>query len=242
MTDTIRLFVGTDVYQRAAGAERQLENSVKRNTPSEVDITFMRQGSPGWDWGGQAHAWCTPFSMFRWFIPEACEYEGRAIYMDADMAVLRDLNELWNHDLKGRAGAFAGRNSNKADVILWDCAAVKDCDPSWSRTPDDKSPIGDYCGRHSLARKAGAKALYKSNLPEYWDHRDILVKEGPERTGILHWTKLRTQPYKPYPHAYPYDIPHACPEAAAVFWDYLGMSEAEWAVHPDRIPVEAAVA
>ena len=239
MAEPIRLFVGTDVYQRAAGAERVIENSLKRNTKGEVDIVWMRQGSPGWDWGGQAYSWCTPFSMFRWFIPEYCNWEGRAIYIDADMAILRDLEELWTHPLpSGAPGAFAGRMSSKADVILWQCDQV----PKWKREPDEVSDIGIYEGRQARVRKMGAEALYKRYLPQYWDCRDVVKHEGPERTGILHWTKLATQPYHPYKHAYPYDIPHACPEACAVFWDYLGMSEEEWAVHPDRIPVETAPA
>lgn len=238
MTETMRLFVGTDIYQRAAGAERALENSLKRHTPGDVDITWMRQGDPGWDWGGQGFAWCTPFSMFRWFIPECCNYKGKAIYMDADMVVMRDLAELWNAPLDGRVGAYAGRMSSKADVILWDCEAVKGYEQPWSREPNTSTDIGDYDGRQSLARKHGAQALYRSCLPAYWDHRDMVIKEGPDRTGILHWTKLSCQPYHPYKHAYEYKVPYiGKKEAADVFWDYLGCSEEEWQTHPDRIPI-----
>ena len=229
MTDTIRLFVGTDIYQRAAGAERALENSVERNCKGPVEIEWMRQGSPDWDWGGQDIGWCTPFSMFRWYIPRFCEFKGKAIYMDADMVVMRDLQELWDHELGDRCGAYAGRMSSKADVILWDCSKVPQ---TWDKE--------DCCGRHSEARRLGAKCLFKSRLPAYWDHRDEVVMEGPERTGILHWTRLATQPYKPYQHKYAYDIPHRKPEVAALFWEYLGMSEEEWKQHPDRIPVETA--
>ncbi len=210
MTETIRLFVGTDIYQRAAGAEVALEASVRKNTKRQVDITWMRQGSPDWDWGGQAIGWCTPFSMFRWFIPEHCEYKGKAIYMDADMVALRDLGELWDHPMPDdRCGAYAGRMPQKADVILWYCDRV----PKWDKVT--------HHGRHADVRAEGGKALRGSKLPEYWDHRDEVVFDGPERTGILHWTRLATQPYKPYKHKYPYDIEHRCPEACAVFWEYL---------------------
>ncbi len=245
MTEPIRLFVGTDIYQRAAGAERVVENSIARHTTRDVQIEWMRQGSPNWSWGGQSHGWCTPFSMFRWAIPEFCDFKGRAIYIDADMAIMRDLAELWDHPLpKGCPGAYAGRMSSKADVILWHCDNVPQTKgDSWSRTPSTTSPIGDYDGRQSMAREHGARCLFKSKLPAYWDHRDMVVKEGEDRTGILHWTKLSCQPYHPYPHAYAYDTPYiGKPEAAAVFWDYLGMSEEEWKVHPERIPAEAASA
>jgi len=226
---TIRLFVGSDVYQRAGGAERALENSVRANCKGPVDITFMRQGSPGWDWGGIDAGWRTPFTLFRWFIPEHCNYEGKAIYMDADMVVLRDLQEMWDHPVaEGRAGAFCGRRPQKSDVILWHCANV----PKW----DCKSP------NYRQIQKEGGESLRGSRLPAYWDHMDEVVMEGPERTGILHWTRLATQPYKPYPHLFDYTVEHRKPDVAAMFWEHLGMSAEEWAVHPDRIPVEVAPA
>lgn len=246
MTEPISLFVGTDVYQRAAGAERMIENSLRRNTPGEVHIEWMRSDREAWSWGGQSFGWCTPFSMFRWFIPEFCNYQGRAIYIDADMAIHRDLAELWNHPLPdGCPGAFAGRMPQKADVILWDCANVPrhDTPNGWTRKPDRHSEIGDYDGRISAARKKAANVLRGSTLPEYWDHRDKFVPDGPDRSGIVHWTKLSCQPYHPYKHAFAYDTPYiGTPETAACFWDYLGMSEEEWQRHPDRIPVEPAPA
>ena len=51
----IRLFVGTDPHQHVA--ERALEASVRRNTSQPVGITWMRQGDPGWDWGGMDAGW-----------------------------------------------------------------------------------------------------------------------------------------------------------------------------------------
>ncbi len=243
MTEPIKLFVGTDIYQRAAGAERVVVNSLARHTTQDVQIEWMRSDQPGWEWGGQSYGWCTPFSMFRWFIPQFCGYKGRAIYIDADMAIMRDLTELWEHDLEGRAGAYAGRMPQKADVILWDCEAVGKLKRTWSREPNKYSDIGDYDGRQATARKQGAAALHKSCLPAYWDHRDMVVKEGKDRTGIIHWTKLSCQPYHPYKHAYAYDTPYiGKKEAADVFWDYLGMGEEEWSVHPDRIPFETVSA
>lgn len=225
MTDNIRLYVGTDVYQRAAGAELALENSIRRNTPRTIDIVWMRQGSPNWDWGGADAGWATPFSMFRWFIPEFCHWEGRAIYMDADMVVLGDLGELWDWPVPdGKCGMFAGRHSRKADVILWHCDKV----PHWDKA--------DTTGRHAQVRNEGGASLRGCQLPPEWDSRD----EVHPNTKILHWTRLATQPYKPYGHKYPYDIPHRSPEACAVFWEYLGMSAEEWAKSPDRIPAGEA--
>lgn len=227
MSPPLRLFVGSDVYQHNAGAEVALEASVRKNTKRDVDIVWMRQGSPGWDWGGDIRSgWATPFSMFRWFIPEYCQYEGKAIYMDADMVALRDLEELWKHPIADdKCGAYAGRLPMKADVILWQCERV----PPWERE--------DSKGRHSHVRKLGAALLSGSVLPAYWDHRDEVTWEGPERTGILHWTRLATQPYKPYKHKFEYDIEHRSPEACKVFFDYLEMGGGL----PQPLPIPSVV-
>ena len=42
----------------------------------------------------------TGFSFARWFIPEKCNYKGRAIYLDADMIVFSDVNFLWSLNLR----------------------------------------------------------------------------------------------------------------------------------------------
>ncbi len=170
----IRLFVGTDPQQHVA--ERALEASVRKNTSEPVEITWMRAGEPGWDWDDGA----TPFSRFRWRVPRECGYEGRAIYMDADMLALGDLGELWS----GAPNGYAGRNRKKADVIVWDC----------------EKPGLDH------------------KLPDCWDHCDVLKTD----TKILHFTRLRSQPWHPYPDRYDYG-PHADPAACALFWEYVNL-------------------
>ena len=46
-------------------------------------------------WHGWADKnWVAPFSGYRWGIPEACNFEGKAIYTDVDMINMRDMAEL----------------------------------------------------------------------------------------------------------------------------------------------------
>jgi hypothetical protein len=37
----------------------------------------------------------SPFTFQRFAIPALCQYQGRAIYLDSDMLVFRDINEIW---------------------------------------------------------------------------------------------------------------------------------------------------
>ena len=199
MTDTIRLFVGTDPQQHVA--ERALEESVRRHTTGPVEITWMRQGDAGWDWGGIEAGWYTPFTMFRWAIPTACNHEGRAIYMDVDMLALGDLRDLW--ELQVPHVDFASAQATRPDVILWQCDKVKPM--SWH---DVKT-----ASRMQLVHRGMPRVI----LANKWDQRDQYI---PGKTKILHYTRMSTQPWKPYPERFPYNIPHRDPKAVELFWEY----------------------
>lgn len=201
-TKPIRLFVGTDPAQHIA--ERALEASIRKNTSMPVDITWMRRGDPGWDWGGHREPeegnlwgrWATPFSLFRWAVPEACGYEGRAIYLDCDMIVLGDLRELWEWAIpveKACASAL------KEDVLVFECCRAS------------RLPMVPMDGAHrQYARHHCVR------LPRCWNDRDKLHDD----TKLLHFTRLATQFWKPYKGAFPYDEPHPDPKAEALFWEY----------------------
>jgi lipopolysaccharide biosynthesis glycosyltransferase len=63
------------------------------------------------------------FSGFRWAIPESCNFEGRAIYMDADVIVLCDIAELWSHPMQDDAIVIA--KGGKSSARLCTCGIVK---------------------------------------------------------------------------------------------------------------------
>jgi hypothetical protein len=97
--DLVRVFVGADRSQ--ALAVDVLAYSIRRHTDMKVDVVSMadlvlpdpqdvRQGAR------------TNFSFTRFAIPSLCNYQGRAIYMDADMQVFKDISTLWNVPFEGR--------------------------------------------------------------------------------------------------------------------------------------------
>jgi len=125
MNDVIRLFVGTDPNGHDAESLMVLEHSARKVTTGPLEITWMRMshdksspwyvGPGGWD----TSRWATPFSGFRWGIPVVCGYQGKAIYMDSDMIILKDLRDLWNLDVAGYWGAI--KNPGRTCVTLWNC-------------------------------------------------------------------------------------------------------------------------
>jgi hypothetical protein len=194
--EPIQLYVGTDPQQHVA--EKALEASVRENTSGPVQIHWMRQGDPGWSWGGRKHGWATPFTFFRWSIPEKTGHKGRAIYMDADMIALGDLRELWEWDLAGNYVAATAR----PDVIVWDCERA----PPLNWTPEDRMP-------HKMMSR---RIRGCPQLPEVWDVRDSWRPDAK----ILHATQMAWQVWKPYRDRFKYDRPHPSPKACAVFWEY----------------------
>lgn len=92
----IRIFVGaSDIEDN--WIEKILVYSLYKNTSEELDIQFLRPKKfPNWNTRG----WGTPFTNFRYAIPELCNFKGKAIYMDCDQLNLRDIADLYNADLE----------------------------------------------------------------------------------------------------------------------------------------------
>lgn len=132
----IKVFVGCDPNNCDLEQMMVLEYSVHKHTSSPVEIVWMQLSrNPDSYWysnpetgeGWNTTKWATPFSGFRWAIPDYCNYSGRAIYMDADVVILSDLAQLWQHPIEGKAIVAAKTNADMTRLCtcLWDCAKAK---------------------------------------------------------------------------------------------------------------------
>lgn len=127
----IKIFVGCAPNHEDIESQAVLEWSIRKHVSELVEIEWMKlsrdpesfwysDGKHGW----QTSKWATPFSGFRWGIPERCNYEGKAIYMDSDVIVLGDIAELWNQEIpKGKLALAKGGGSWRYCVSLWNCVA-----------------------------------------------------------------------------------------------------------------------
>ncbi|WP_313597045.1 glycosyltransferase [Psychrobacter sanguinis] len=134
--ETIKVFVGCDPNNSDLEQMMVLDYSIKKHTTAPVEIIWMQLSrNPKSFWysnpekgkGWNTQKWATPFSGFRWAIPEYCNFEGRAIYMDADMVILSDLKDLWNHPIEGEAIVAAKTKDAIARLCtcVWDCQKAK---------------------------------------------------------------------------------------------------------------------
>ncbi len=188
--DSVRVFVA------ATPAEwlpcRVLEFSIRETTSLPVEVsaiyTFNRAIPIPLAVDNRPR---TPFSFQRFLIPELCGFSGKAIYLDADMQVFRDIRELWNHDLAGCdlqtvRDARKGRRA-QFSVMLLDCKAL-----GWNVdeiVADMDAGRLDYAAlmyEMRVARKIGR------DIPPEWNS---LERYDPVNTRLLHYTDMNTQPW-----------------------------------------------
>lgn len=187
--DTVRIYVGSAESELLAF--RVLEHSIKRHTRLEVEMRTIDNSlaPPPPD---ARYLPFTNFSYGRFAIPKLAGYQGRAIYMDSDMIVFRDIEELWNTPFNG-AKILVEMVTPAADkekltaVMLMDCAALQ-----WD--PEEiVAGLGvnyDYEELMSMAPLL-SEGMLQDRLPLGWNALDHV----DDHTRLLHYTKVRTQPW-----------------------------------------------
>lgn len=193
----IKIFVGCDPNNCDLEQMMVLDYSIHKHTRQPVEIVWMQLSrDPNSFWysnpktgeGWNTTKWATPFSGFRWAIPEYCGFSGRAIYMDADMLVLDDIAKLWQHPMSDEAIVVAKGDGDlmRLCTCLWDCEKAKNyLEPiaKLQANPDSHSHI---------------MATLKANPPlveRYQDSFNCVDGEdlAIEAIRILHYSDMGTQ-------------------------------------------------
>lgn len=133
----------------------------------------------------------TPFSFQRFLIPELCEFSGKAIYLDADMQVFQDINNLWSVDFngcdlqtvkegnQGRRGQFS--------VMLLDCEGLHwNVDQIVANLDEGKLDYSGLMYEMKTAKKIGR------DISRHWNS---LEEYDGTSTCLLHYTDMNTQPW-----------------------------------------------
>lgn len=210
MTETIRVFVGCAANHEDLESQAVLEWSIRRNASQPVEITWMglsrdaaspfySAGGAGWD----TSQWATPFSAFRWAVPELCGFEGKAIYTDSDVIFQTDIATLWNQPHPpGKFLLARGGGQWRICVSLFDCAEARKHIPPIARMMRDRSSHTKLCGlirqhRHLVGAFTGEwNCLDREIAGRPLDHPSI---------NAIHYTDMRSQP----------QLRHALPRLAA---------------------------
>lgn len=206
LAEKVRVFVGTE--PKTYIAQRVLECSIRRRTNADVEFTPMV--GKVWEYDTTGFKQGTGFSLRRWMIPAACNWHGRAIYLDADQLVFGDIWELWT---------VPDRNP------IPKCAAWMTYQPSkFSRTPHPQSSVMVLdCQRaqalpffhiarvveflkENPSREAYAGLMFPDwmkpppgKVGNEWNSLNVYA-DG--KTKLLHYTKEPEQPWYRPDHPY----------------------------------------
>ena len=185
-------------------------HSLKRNsaTPDKFDVRIIRREDysffdkkEGQTFlrGKEKRIWknddLQSFTPLRFMPPELMGYQGRVLIMDPDIFAVRDVNELLERDMQGKAimaVARAGHNKRRyyiaSSVMLLDCSKLTHwkCEEQFNEMFEMKR---DYIPWISLELEDRSTI---GLLEPEWNHFDTLN----ENTKLLHNTKRRTQPWK----------------------------------------------
>lgn len=190
---TIRVFVGTEVDQWLA--TKVLAFSIKLRTSASVEVFPLylsnieipvpkdKKNYPR-----------TPFSFQRFLIPELCEFQGRAIYLDSDMQVFDDIRGLANRDMKGQDLLNVWEVSDNSrcpqfSVMLMNCVLL-----NWD--------VKHIIAKLDKGELTYEELMHEMKIVENGDAVAVLEKEWnsleyfeQEKTKLIHYTDMDKQPW-----------------------------------------------
>lgn len=193
--DKIRIFIGEEPNQWLA--TEVLRWSILRHTKAPVEIKQLQYIPFNLNLPASAGT-----AFYRFYIPEACGFEGRAIYLESDTLILSDIEELFQLDMQEK-GALAtslrdsSSNSGKhTNVMLLDCANLKNWNLKfWSSMIAVQQ---DLYHKTMWAMNGGLNENDFGDLPAYWNDFDHV----DNTTKILHFANFQTYPWKKPGHPY----------------------------------------
>ncbi len=201
----IKIYLGTQVEQSLA--VDVLTYSIAAHTQQPIQVTPLYQAvqAAGITITNPRNPHLrprTPFTFQRFAIPALCQYQGRAIYLDSDMLVFRDINDLWqqpferaNHEtthyqtidlLSVPEPPNSGR-SPQYSVMLLNCEQL-----TWN-VQQLVSELERGTWTYQQFVMDMAPATHKAaTLPFGWND---LERYDPQQTSLLHYTDMPRQPW-----------------------------------------------
>jgi hypothetical protein len=187
----VRVYVGSQEAQMLA--VKVLEFSIRERTNAQVQVHPLHQSPVEFPTPKDPrNRPRTPFSFQRFYIPALKGFQGRAIYLDSDMQVFRDIMELWTLPFEG-ADVLAAREPGESgrrpqfSVMLLNCDELR-----WS-LPDIVAALdrGEFTYETLMYDMAVARRV-RAAIDPAWNSLER-YEEG--KTALLHYTDMPTQPW-----------------------------------------------
>jgi len=186
----VRVFVGSQEEQMLA--VQVLEYSIRRHASMTVQVMPLHRSPIIFKTPKEVrNRPRTPFSFQRFTIPQLAGYRGRAIYVDSDMMVFKDIREVWTLPFDGAdvlaVGSTGSDRRPQFSVMMLDCDRLR-----W--TPDSIVELldsGQYSYEQLMYEMKLAQQV-KASIPPEWNS---LEHYEAGRTGLLHYTDMHSQPW-----------------------------------------------
>lgn len=187
----IRVYVGCTEAQMLA--VKVLEYSIRKHASMSVEVFPLHFSGTEIPTPKDPHNRPrTPFSFQRFLVPALAGHRGRAIYLDSDMLVFKDISALWTLPCNG-AGVIAVREPGGSgrrpqfSVMVLNCDALKwDIDAIIAAL--DRGEL-DY---EKLMYEMPVAKNIRADIDPEWNSLERF-SEGV--TALLHYTDMNTQPW-----------------------------------------------
>jgi lipopolysaccharide biosynthesis glycosyltransferase len=142
----------------------------------------------------------TEFSLYRWLIPQLCDFQGRAIFLDSDTICLGDIGELFDLPMNGSSMLCIKAYDTGEwgpSVLLLDCGKCRfELEQIFNEIDAGKFTYSEFT-RLSPA----FLAHYPQQIGEL-GHEWNSFDKYDDRTRIIHYTDLTRQPWRYSGHPY----------------------------------------
>ena len=163
----MRVFIGTD--RRQPIAANVLAHSISERSSEPVCITKLHLHQLPITRKG-----LTEFTYSRFLVPYLCNYEGTALFLDADMLCLGDIKNLFS--LADGSAVQVVKNKQRFEwpsLMLFNCEKLKHLDPHYVQEDEKLFSL-------NWAQEIG-------ELPNTWNH--LVGYDAPTAAQIVHFTK-----------------------------------------------------
>ena len=200
----IKVFIGTE--PKTEIARKVLEYSILKHTKKEIEFTPMM----GEDWKIMPPTGVgTGFSLLRWDIPRRCNYEGAAIYLDADILCLEDIYQLYradidypnpdaSHWMTYQKCKWFDYPTPESSVFLVDCLKAKTNQKTIEEILQDLQTDKNR-QKYVQHMRALSQVYPPQKIPDSFNRLNTLVQD---KTRFLHFTKEPEQPWFNPKHAH----------------------------------------
>lgn len=193
---TLNVYIGTEDNQLIP--QKVLEYSINKNAKKRVNIYPVKQETERV--GG------TNFGFVRFMVPRLNDYQGKAIYLDADQLVFVDINEMADeldnnyavglvNRPKGTFGPKPLAQINQTSVMVLNCNKLTSWDPETmfrNVVPNRAELAPGQIHYRDFMKLDWFDSNEIQAIDPRWNHFNIVEED----TKLTHFSYVREQPWR----------------------------------------------